>query len=421
METQFAGIAFVITILGLSGFEIRRLKTIITPFTVTALPFVAIVFLLSFVYIDAQITPISVRAIYFILFNLTLIWIVGFFFTRKIKVSSSFNKIDYFNYFSDLNNYKPLLILLAFAISMITFYRVYSIVHANGGWFFLGNYEYESLINSGPGAYLIVFGEAVFILLYLVSAKTGKKYISYTVLILLGISFFLLMVKFNLLWMIMMIFFIKNMNLKIKKQISTIIKTFSILIFIFVFHFVFLTIFWDTFSITSVRMWEFFYKTILNYFLTSPLVLDNWLNTPGIKPDWTLFAILQNIIYVVTSNPLRVPTLHLVSNGFENLGPGIDSNVGTSFGVYYLIGGIPFTIIMTTSFAILMYFVYTRCIRKSNVFFQFFSWFLLTLSSLSFFVQYFTILPTYIFPVSFFFLVALFRFMNKYKVARVPA
>jgi len=147
--------------------------------------------------------------------------------------------------------------------------------------------------------------------------------------------------------------------------------------------------------------------------LTGPIVLDGWLDLAGIKPDWTLFIIPLNFYYMIIGSPLRIDAVQFVSNGFETLGPGVVSNVGTSFGTYYLIGGFPFAIFITILFAILCYHIYCTSFKSYNYFTLFLTWFLLTICTLSFFVQYFTLLPFYEFPLFFLLLVFLLKSLNR--------
>ena len=413
-QNQISSISFALIILGLSYIEVKKLNNLITPFTVSALPFVVIILLVNFVISPFGILTVTIRAQYFILFCLLLIWIVGQFFVHNnIEVK---NSIDYnpFKIFENFKEYRYIVSFLAYLIALITLWRVRELVSANGGLFYLGTQEYEDEIVKGPVAHIIVFGKSLFIFLYLISKNSKGKIFTYTALFVLGLSIFSLMVKYHLLWLIMIVFFINNYNKPIRSQFKSILKIFVLLLTVFIFYFFILTLLWDTFSVTNIVIWEFFFKTILNYALTGPIVLDMWLDNPSIKPQWTFLTFPLNLMYVIFGDPQRIGTVENVSMGFYNVGMDIWSNVGTSFGVYYLIGGFPFVIFFTILFAIASYYFFMKGLKSHNYYYSFLAWFFLALNTLNFFVQFFTLLSFYQFPVFFFILVIIFKLVNKF-------
>jgi hypothetical protein len=173
----------------------------------------------------------------------------------------------------------------------------------------------------------------------------------------------------------MMVFFLRNLQEPIKTQFRKLLKVALILSSVFIFCFMFLTFFWQTFSIGRARMWEFFYKSLINYFLTGPIILDSWLNTPGVKPDWTLFIMFFNYLNVVMGNPSRINAVDYVNNGFTCVIPGIPSNVGTSFGVYYLIGGILIYNFYDCHCSCLRVFILSKGIKNKKYVFNFYKLF----------------------------------------------
>lgn len=415
IENQISSVFFILLITGLSYIEVRRFKNLITPFTVSAFPLAFIILIVNFLFIYQGVKPVTIRVIFFLSLCLILIWIVGYFFSRdyKLKAIVSSEYSDIASIFKKFERYKYFLMAIALLIAFISYIRVISVVGANGGWFYLGTDDFEKEMTKGITAHLTVFGMAVFVLLYLITKNSKRKFFNYIVLLFLGVSVFFLMVKYYLLWLIMIVFFINNFNKPISVQLKRIIRISILLAIIFITYFIFLSIFWKTFSVSNTRIWEYFYKMFLNYLITGPIVLDKWLNTPGIKPDWTLFIVPINLFNVLLSNPFRVNLIALVSTGFESLGGGLFSNVGTSFGVYYLIGGLPFTVFMTILFSVFSYFIYFKGLFSKNSIHLFLLWFILSINTLNFFGPYITIVSFYEFPLFFILLITALKFINK--------
>lgn len=329
------------------------------------------------------------------------------------------NRRDCFELYSKFEGYKYILVTMAVIIAMLTFWKVTKLVNANGSWLYIGTEEFEKEMIIGPFAHMLIFAKALFIFLYLISAKSKHKIITYSALVLLGASIFSMMVKYHLLWLIMIVFFINNLVKPKKIQIRRLVRISFVLSLLLVFYFIFLSFFWQTFSFTNDKLWIFFYKTFINYFLTGPIVLNQWLDVPGIKPDWTLFTVILNYIKVIMGNPMRIDAIPLMTNGFVSVIPGISLNIGTSFGVYYLIGGLPFTLFITVVVSIISYFVYIRGLQLNGMLFLFFTWFFLTLNTLNFFGQYFTLLSFFEFPIYFIVLILIFNFFVRLKKIRI--
>jgi hypothetical protein len=291
--------------------------------------------------------------------------------------------------------------------------RVLNLVNNHGGWLFLGTQKYEDIITRGLVAHLIVFGQAVFILLYLISYKTENKIISYAILFILGIAVFLMMVKYSLLWLIIMIFFFNNIGKPLPLQIKNILTTILVLAVFFTLYFVFLMLFSSSDSPYHNRGFEFFYKMLLNYLLSGPIVLSKWLQSIDVKPDWAIGVVFENLKNVIFNNPARANTVALLSKGFEALGGGLFSNTGTAFGTLYLVGGYPFVFFMTTIISSLSYYIYHRFMVKRTILTIFFMSYMLTINSLNFFGLYFTILSFYEFPMFFIILISAMSLYNK--------
>ncbi len=407
METQLSSLVFALTTFSLTTAEVKRYKSLITPFTVTVIPLAVISISVNFIFIYSGVSPVSFRANMLLVLLSVLIWIVGRVMSTVFSVPEE--RTNYFDLFSLFEPYIRVLILVAVLISVIVFGKVLSLVRANGGWFYLGTDEFERLMATGPVAHLIIFGEAVFVMIFLTATKSKYKRMAYFSLFLLGGSIFIMMVKYNLLWIIMITFLLRNIHVPVNIQIKKILKIVLILSLVFIFYFMFLTFFWHTFSIGKSRMWEYFYKTFLNYFLTGPIILDKWMASPNVKPEWTMLIVLFNIFNVIRGNPFRYFSLKYVTTGFTHVIPGISSNVGTSYGVYYLIGGFTFTLFMTLLVAVIGYAFFIKALKTDNMNLIFLNIFFLTISSLSFFGQYFTLLPFYEFPIFFVVLVVLFK------------
>jgi len=333
----------------------------------------------------------------------------------RLKTNFNFFKS---NFLAEFKKYEPFvwfLIFLSWIIAIMTFWKVYSLISANGGWVFIANDKFDRQMASGVTAHLITFGKAIFVLLFAISRNGRYKRYIYPTLIVLFLSVFFLMVKYHLLWLIMIAFFINNIGKPVKIQIKKTVRIALVLAGILVFYFIFLSFFWQTFSFSNSKLWEFFGRTFLNYFITGPILLDFWMHFPAIKPDWTLSIVFINAYHTIIGMPNLLNPLDFVSINFISVIPGIASNVATSFGVYYLIGGTWFTFFISFVNGAVLYIVYLKTFRTKTVVFIFLSCFFLTISTLSFFVQYFTLLAMYEFPIYFIGLIFIFNIFIKLK------
>jgi hypothetical protein len=110
--------------------------------------------------------------------------------------------------------------------------------------------------------------------------------------------------------------------------------------------------------------------------------------------------------------PIRVDFIPLISHGFLETAPGITSNVGTSMGLYYMIGGYPFTLFMTTLMSVLSYLFYFKAIRVKSPIWIFLNFIFLTMMMMSFYGQYFTTITPFEMTIIFMLFIYIFNFLN---------
>ena len=166
------------------------------------------------------------------------------------------------------------------------------------------------------------------------------------------------------------------------------------------------------FSIYNQSMWNFIIGHFYNYIMSGPMLLDRWLNLAYSKPWWSLFIVPMNFINLIIGSPERLDAVSYVSTGFVKVSPLYISNVGTSFGVYYIIGGLPLTILMTILLAIASYYFYGKSILSPNPVNLYFCAIFLVMGFLSFFVQFFTLLSLYEMTTIFLIFISIFKFIN---------
>ena len=415
MENQLSSLAFVVISFGFIYSETKRFNNLLTPLTVTAFPLVLITLITNFLFVYFGVNPVTARVNYFLLLCLFFMWGTGYvvnkFSATPVHISTSKPLLD----LKELERYRFIISIIGVAVVGLIFMKVISLVNAGGGWWYLGSNDFEDKMVVGPAAHLSAVAQALFVLLYFISYKADRKYITYTALFILAVGIFIFLKKYRLLWLIMTVFFFNNLNNDKKTQFKKILKIGLILSLIFLTYFIFLSIFWGTFSFTNSNIWIYFYRMFLSYLITGPIVLDYWMDIPEIKPDWTLLLVPMNIINVISGSTNRIGLVNLVSNGFYNVGPGIESNIGTSFGVYYLIGGIPFSIVMAIFFSIISYYFYIKALNQGNVLYVFFALLFLAINTLNFFGQYFTSITIIEFPVIFLFILFVLKMLNKTK------
>jgi hypothetical protein len=399
-------------VLLLTVIEKKNYNCLFTPFSVTAWPFAIISLIVNLIAVRMQFLPVSVRANFFILVNLILIWIVGsimYHLSSRPSIRGSFHEV-----FAQFKQFKPFLIVLSWMVIIGVAIRIQKILGEEGIQF-IGNSKFENMMIVGYAAHLVQLGKVLLILLVLSIWKSPKKLLDYVTIVGLVIVIMSVMVKYHLIWVILIIFFIKNIDLPYQKQLKKIIIISSLVVLIFVFNFVVLFLSWKTLSVTNPEMWNFIFSWLFNYIMSGPIVLDRWIDLAFSKPWWSLFIVPINVINVVIGDPERLNAVRFVSGGWTRIAPELFSNVGTSFGVYYLIGGIPFTFLSTILISVMSYLTFIWSYTTKNPIVIFLTALLLTLGILSFFVQFFTLLSLY--EVIFFYtiLVSLFSFFIKLK------
>jgi len=409
INIQITTVAFSLFFLLLSWVEVKRLKSVITPFVVAAIPFIIILLLVNFVLIDFQFPPVTMRSQLFIASCLFLVWLSGFVVSGLFKnISPSINKI-FFKFAEEFNRFDMVLIIIAWIIAFIILHKAIVLFKQHGGFAYFGNQEYENEMIVGVVAHLVQLGKVVFIFLIFIFNKSKHKFLMFVTLFLLGIAIASIQVKYHIMFVIFIAFLFYNIGKPVKNQIKILaISALALFLIMNIFWFT-LTIAWGTFGFSKAGVWEFFFKQTLNYFVTGPMVLDTWLSHPAIKPDWTLLVVVLNFYYFITGSLVRISAVPLVNMYFQQTAPGLYSNVGTAYGVYYLIGGLPLTFAMVIMVSILSYVFYFKSIRSYSPYLIFLNLLFLTMGVLSFFVQYFTLLSTYEAIVLFFALVIFFR------------
>ena len=413
MTAQISSIVFALTIYILTVLEKHRINSVYTPFTVAAWPFVFITLVVNFGIVFLGFQTVTVRVNFFILINLIVIWIVGYILSYFIEEKN--NNIDYPKIFQNVVKYKILLVIFSWIVFFIVINRLLTLTSAHGGLWYMGTNKFEKEMIVGLPAHAAMFGKACFIFLFMIFKSSKRKIIIFITLTALAISIIAMQVKYHFLWLILMMFFLNNLNKPFSIQIKKIIRISLILTFVFISYFAILTIAWKTFSFTNPRIWEFFAQQFSSYLFSGPVVLEHWLNLDGIKPDWTLFVVLINVKNVILGIPDRINALYLVSHGFIKISSWSFSNVGTSFGVYYMIGGFTFTLFCTTIVSLISYFFYFIGRFSKNQILIMLNVLFLTIGTLSFFVQYFTLLSLYEFIFFLIFLSYLFKILDKVK------
>ncbi len=400
----FAGIIFLLTV-----FDKQRLNTVLTPFSLSAWPLVVIILIVNFLLGGLEFKFVTVRAQLFLLSNVLVIWLIGLIFLYNSKVEDRKNISDVFQSYV---RYQYVLITLSWIVNIAVFLRVRSLLASNGGFAYLGDPEYEDLITSGPVAHLAQFGKVTFIFLCLILPHISKKKLIYFTLFGLVLSFVALQVKYNLISVLVIAFIYHNYSLSVRKQLTN-IMIFSLLVVLLMGLFlVLLTVFWGTYFGSKTSVWLFVLRNMLSYLFSAPIVLDEWLSHPGVQPDWTLLIIFRNILNIINGNPILYNPLNYVDLDFTEVAPMVFSNVGTGWGSYYIIGGWLFSLFMSGLVSIISYHFFFLCARKNTSISIFFNLIFLSLATLSFFGQYFTLISYYEMCVMFIVLLGILNLYN---------
>ncbi len=413
MTVQVPSLVFFLAILSLTLYDARRLKTIITPFTVAAWPFAIISLVTNFLLGYLQFPPMTMRVHAFILINLVIMWLVGYVFSNVYRIKGVTTlSIDIKAIFKPFVRYQYFLMTLSVILSLIIFYRVYSLINQFGGWWFFGDERFEEMMIVGPVAHMVQVAKICFLLLFFIYPHSKRKFFIIITLVGLLISIAFLQVKYHLIWLIIIGFLYLNLPKKLSEQMKGVVKI-SILIFLMMNAFwISLTFAWGTFSLQNEGVRDYLINNSINYFVSGPILLDRWLDWSGIKPDWTLLVVFMNIFKILMGDPSRIDLIPYVSHGFLETAPGLTSNIGTSFGLYYMIGGYPFTVFMTTTLACLSYLFYFLSYTKKGPIILFLNFIFLTLCMMSFYGQYFTTISLYEMSAIFILFIFTFQIFN---------
>ena len=400
---------------GLTIFEKRNFNNIITPFTVIAWPLTVISVIANLIVVKFGFLPVTVKANLFILINLFLIWLIGVFlynlFGKPLEMK------NYLNGFSNLKDFRGIIIFFSWIVIFVSLLKVFTILTSQG-IDYIATQEYEDQMSRGIAAHLINIGEVLLILLVIISDKIKKNWLYYLTILCLGLSIISVMVKYPIIWTVLIILFIKNLSKPAKVQIKKFSYIALFVIFVFFLNFAILFSGWGTFSFENKRMWVLISGWFFNYLFSGPMLLDKWMELAYSKPWWTIFTVFKNFINVVIGNPERLNSTYLVSPGFMRVSPDFLSNVGTSFGTYYLIGGFTFTVLATIIFAFFSYYFYFKSFHSRNKVVIFINALFLVMGTLSFFGQYFTLISFYELTFIYMVLLGIFEIVLKIKNAK---
>jgi oligosaccharide repeat unit polymerase len=355
----------------------------------------------------------TMRVHLFILVNLIIVWLIGYIFSQVYRIKGTDTvTVDIKAVFKPFVRYQYFLMLLSLVLSIIIFFRVYSLMKEYGGWWFFGDERFEEMMIIGPVAHLIQVAKVCFLLLLFIYPHSKRKIFIIITLFGLFIAIALIQVKYHLIWLMIIGFLYLNIPKKLSGQLKG-VAMITLLVFIMMNVFwISLTFAWGTFSIENESIREYLFNNSINYFVSGPILLDRWLDWPFSRPDWILLTVFQNILNILMGIPIRVDFIPLISHGFLETAPGITSNVGTSIGLYYMIGGYPFTFFMTTLISVCSYFFYYKAIRMKSSIWIYLNFIFLTMMMMSFYGQYFTTISPFEMTFIFILLIYIFKSLN---------
>jgi len=415
MVNQLTSLMFFGIILTLTVFDMRRVNSLLTPFTVTAWPFVGIFLLTNIYLVNIGFKPVTIRVQLFILMNLFILWFIGYisyFIIENHEFQFSKSVKSYEELFGNIARYHLFIIVIAWVSIIIVMYKVKSLFGLYGGFQFVGNPQFEEKMIVGPVAHITHLEKVCFLLLAFSIKKSKYKFLVIFTLVGLFVGIAAVQVKYHLIWVLLMVFLFYTVQKPVRQQIKMIAFSVMGMIIVMNLFWILLTLAWGTFSFESEGIREFLLKQTFNYVASSPIVLDEWLSHPNVKPEWTMIIVLKNFINVIVGNVFRYNNVELVNLSFSQVARGVLSNTGTAYGVYYIIGGIIFTIFMTVLLAIIAYIVFYVNRHKKTFFWTYFNILLLMLFLLTFFVQYFTLVSLYEMTAIFMIFIGIFRFFD---------
>lgn len=400
-EHQLASIGFASIVLLLLYLEKARINKVITPFSVTAIPFVVIVLLSNFLLIKLKFPPVTVRAQFFILTQLVILWFAGYFISGFFDVKRITANNSYRPAADEFYRYDLIVIVLGWIAVLVVANKVLSLFQSHGGWSYFGDPEYEDQMTSGFAGHINHVGRVCFIYLIFTFRKSNHKILSLFTLSALAAVIVLIQIKYLILYLVLMTFIYYNAESSPKRQLRNLALAALTLLVIFNLFWVLLKIAWGNFGLDNEMVYLYIARQTANYLASGSMLLDHWLNYAYVRPDWTLWVIPENLQNVVTGNPIRYSFVPMVSLGFEKVAPLVYSNVGTAYGSFYLIGGWPLTLAYSAVTGVIYYTVYFFSYIRYRFDLIFLNLMLLTITTMSFFGQYYTILSTYEMPVIF--------------------
>ncbi|MFA4917418.1 MAG: O-antigen polymerase [Syntrophales bacterium] len=418
IEDQLTSLTLIGVVLSLTILEKKRLNTLVTPFTVTAWPFVFIAVLVNFLLIHLDFKPFTMRAQLFILANLGILWVIGYIVVHfsGTKTHQEVGSSQFDNIFEKFAAYEWLLIGIAwFAIGVI-FRRVNSLLSQYGGFAFVGDPRFEMMMMYGFPAHMGEVAKTCFLLLGIFFSFSKRKILVITTLLGLFIALTSMQVKYHLLWVLIMLFIYRVIKLPVAKQWRALFWTGFVVVLVMNLFWILLTIAWQTFSLTSKGIWQFLFEHTMLYVTSGPVAFDHWLDYANIKPQESLLVVFLNIKNVLLGNPLRISAMPYVNISFVPTAAHTVSNVGTAYGVYYIIGGWTFTLFMTVLLSSIYYLVFVQNRKRTNVYLIFINILCMTLAALTFFVQYFTLLSLYETILIYSVVITIFQVLNYLKM-----
>lgn len=394
---QVTSLTFCLIVFSLTILEKNRLNTIVTPFTVTAWPFVIISILVNGVLIYIGFKPFTMRAQLFVLLNLIILWLIGYLLDYYInpKGGKNFPVLKNDEVFKKFYRYEWLIIGLSWFAIAIIMRQVLNLFNKYGGFAFVGDPRFEVMMTHGFVAHVGEVAKICFILLGVFFRFSKRKIIVLITLFGLLIGLAALQVKYHLMWVLIMLFIYKIIEMPISKQWRYLIWTGIVVIFVMNLFWILLTIAWKTFSLGEKGIWKFLFEHTMLYISSSPINLEQWLNHPDIKPGSTLLSVFYNVKNVLVGNPFRSNPMPNTTIGFLEISNTTLSNTGTAYGVFYIIGGQVFALFITVLLSVIYYQIYFQSRRNNNVYTIFFNIFFMTLATLTFFSEYFTSLSLY--------------------------
>jgi oligosaccharide repeat unit polymerase len=357
-------------------------------------PFIIIDLFLLFFGKVFDYYQITIRVHLFLILNFIVFWIAGKIIFWKNK--NSFLTQEQINsYFRKKIAIDSGLLWVAIILILVGIKIVLGILSTHGLWY-LGTEDFEKDVGSGIYGHTVQFSKIIFIYIALKYFLSSRKSIfKFTVLGLLAVIIILAKVKYHIIWAVLITFFMLNFRKNFKSQSKVLANITYIVVMLFAINYIIMFFALTSFDIANENMWKFIFKNFFDYFVSGPIMLDKWLDLPETKPITGLFIVFKNFYNAFWGTGQIENAVKYVSPGFLAVGKYSTSNVGTSFGVYYLIGGMKLTVLSSFILGLIYHKFYLLSSTKNNLIYHYLNAVCLTMSTLSFFVIYFTLLSLY--------------------------